>query len=96
MKKIEEIDEQEILRMSDDEFFTVYGELDTTGTKLLLCAFVGLITAVMLLIIALFMDTFFVFSAFFILFFSYMVFKRALKYKTHAMSIFKLRKQNQN
>lgn len=96
MKKFEEIDEQKILNMSDGEFFAMYGELDTTGTKLLLCAFAGLIITVILLIIAIFMNTFFVFSAFFILFCAYMIFKRALKYKAYAMSIFKLRKQSQH
>lgn len=94
MKKFEEIDEQKIINMSDNEFFTMYGELDTTGTKLLFFAFAGLISAAILLIIALFMNTLFVFSAFFLLFCSYMIFKRALKYKMYAMNIFKLRKQN--
>ena len=96
LPKLEKIEEQKVIRMSDDEFFMMYAELDAIGTKLLFCAVAGLVIAAILLVIALYTNTFFVFSAFIILLGAYMLNKQALKYKTYTMQLFKLRHKNAN
>ena len=91
MKKLEQFSDNKILRMPEEEFYTLYSELDSKGTYLLILACLLVLLALIYLIVAIFSYSYLVYLAFVTLFISYILFNNGIKFKKSAIKIFKLR-----